>query len=428
LGVCNNGAIWIPLMTRRIREMIETSLEGQEITLISLNLTLKEGRIHISGEAKKDPGSAKFEMDAIPIFRQRPPLPHEIPENMPEELVFQITNVSVDIDLPWWASFFQVLFGILTYGVAALVSESLISSFRNQAIRHINSVGGFDISERNHVFTISGDTNNISTIMRIELFHCHPYGLFSMVSLTHLFPAPRIIGNTLLDIEELVRGTPTSLRLQLPVNVHEDDPQLKTRWTLRRTDNNSIIRNIDSSLQMIFELTPSDALSFLNAPILKLNCRVYRTLGDEITDLSNLYTTISLSDRVDKSHPYFYWSHWVYTNNVRVEQNGTKTIIGFVLKRRISRIHRTDLPHRCRMASKYSISYPLGFYNIKKTPKEEALSNQIKDTTFIKYLDQLPFPQSELSLRTQLAYNRDKVCDYCFFGGPDKNEPVNLPE
>ena len=36
-------------------------------------------------------------------------------------------------------------------------------------------------------------------------------------------------------------------------------------------------------------------------------------------------------------------------------------------------------------------------------------------------MDELPFPLEEL------VAHRGLVCDYCFFGGPDKDEPLMKP-
>ena len=36
----------------------------------------------------------------------------------------------------------------------------------------------------------------------------------------------------------------------------------------------------------------------------------------------------------------------------------------------------------------------------------------------IEYLDDLPFPRAEL------INQRSQVCDYCFFGGPTRTQPL----
>ena len=90
------------------------------------------------------------------------------------------------------------------------------------------------------------------------------------------------------------------------------------------------------------------------------------------------------------------WSHWVCTENVRVEDDGSKTIIGNILKRRVSRIHRTDIPHRCLMVSRFSIDYPYlpfkGDWH-EWTPEEREMLELILKSTYMEYLDDLPSEQ-----------------------------------
>lgn len=103
----------------------------------------------------------------------------------------------------------------------------------------------------------------------------------------------------------------------------------------------------------------------------------------------NTTRTISISDRLDRSHPYVHWHHHIPTPEV---VDGKQ--IGWRQNSRQSMIHRTDVPGRCRFASLYS--------------------SEVEE---LDYLDALPFPLDELSA------NRDDVCDYCFYGGPTKSAP-----
>jgi len=59
-----------------------------------------------------------------------------------------------------------------------------------------------------------------------------------------------------------------------------------------------------------------------------------------------------------------------------------------------SAIHRTAVPGRCSMLMR--AAYKAKFL----------------------YLDELPFPVAELN------NHRDELCEYCFFGGPDKTVPL----
>src|SRR5262249_16941491 len=62
-------------------------------------------------------------------------------------------------------------------------------------------------------------------------------------------------------------------------------------------------------------------------------------------------------DRLDRSLPYVRWTHQALIPVVRREADGSKTILGEVVKTRTPKIHRTAIPGRCRMAAHYSQSW-----------------------------------------------------------------------
>jgi hypothetical protein len=137
-----------------------------------------------------------------------------------------------------------------------------------------------------------------------------------------------------------------------------------------------------------------------------VECRVFRTFGASTMDLFNASIELRITDRLDRTHPYVRWTHSVYTPRVRVEADGSHTQDGYDLKERHSAIHRTAVPGRCRMAARFSA---------KVAPTPEAAQPY---APVLEYLDALPFPVG------QLVANRSQVCDYCFFGGPDKTVPL----
>jgi hypothetical protein len=144
---------------------------------------------------------------------------------------------------------------------------------------------------------------------------------------------------------------------------------------------------------------------FLECPTFGIECRVYRAIGAEITEVFGDALTLKIHDPLGRTHRYVHWVHEVYTPQVRVDSNGSRTILGYDIKTRSSRIHRTDLPGRCKFASHFSIQ------KIRE-------SGPFVTDPFIEYLDELPFPTDVL------VQNRKKVCDYCFFGGPTKDVPL----
>jgi hypothetical protein len=129
--------------------------------------------------------------------------------------------------------------------------------------------------------------------------------------------------------------------------------------------------------------------------------RVYQQLGAQAIDLFNDRIFLDIVDRLDRTHPYARWTHEVYTPQVQLEADGSRTVLGGQIRVRVSNLHRTAIPGRCRMASSYSTEPLRGSGPGVTDPK-------------LEYLDALPFPRSELDAR------RAAVCDYCFYGGPTK--------
>jgi len=91
---------------------------------------------------------------------------------------------------------------------------------------------------------------------------------------------------------------------------------------------------------------------------------------------------------------------------VRVETDGSHTYLGYDSITRHSDLHRTDCPGRCIMVSCFSS-------NVLPAPVPG------RHLPVLEYLDALPFPRT----REQIIAHRHQLCDYCFFGGPDKTEP-----
>jgi hypothetical protein len=75
-------------------------------------------------------------------------------------------------------------------------------------------------------------------------------------------------------------------------------------------------------------------------------------------------------------------------------------------------------------SSALSSTYPDADFILRPLPDGLAILNEGVATDdgwlspHLEYMDALPFPLEELVAR------RAAVCDYCFFGGPDKNSPT----
>lgn len=120
-----------------------------------------------------------------------------------------------------------------------------------------------------------------------------------------------------------------------------------------------------------------------------VECIATLTLGSQVGEIWSGKKAIEVHDNLDRHHRFVQWGpKLVYFQN-----EGTGGV--WWSRVRTSHIHRTAVSARCK-----------------------ALREPIRGE--VKYSDSLPFAWSAL------ADNRGALCDYCFFDGPDKTDP--LPE
>jgi len=132
---------------------------------------------------------------------------------------------------------------------------------------------------------------------------------------------------------------------------------------------------------------------------------VYRPIGTADEELFKTSQRVHVYDRLEPGKgPYVRWTHWVMIEQTTAPGKPTRAYLGARSKQRSSKIHRTQTPGRCKMADRYSEHMDPG----SKKYQRKAL----------EYLQALPFPANEL------AAHRSELCDYCFFGGPDKQTPL----
>jgi len=98
---------------------------------------------------------------------------------------------------------------------------------------------------------------------------------------------------------------------------------------------------------------------------------------------------LSVDPRPDELKPYVKWGHWVKL------WNGYKRVRRF----RDSKTHKMPGKGGCKFSNQYL---------------NAALRNPFK-FGYIRHMVDLPFDKEELEA------NRELVCPYCFFGGPDKH-------
>ena len=108
------------------------------------------------------------------------------------------------------------------------------------------------------------------------------------------------------------------------------------------------------------------------------------TLGSQVGEVWSGVQTIPIADWIDRHHKYVHWGpRAVFFKNAGTHDE-------WQTSRRQSRIHRTAVAARCR--------------ELRRSRLSRAF----------EYFDALPFPSNDLNR------HRGPLCEYCFFGGPEK--------
>lgn len=410
----NDIAIWtnpaaIPVAYRVIRDRIQTQVAASEATLDSYAISVAEGSLQISGSASATGGSVSFSMDAVPRL-YRPSVCEEWDEEYGEhvisctpsrdELWFDMQNVEVDIDRDWWVVLVEIFGGLLSFGIGTLIVEALVEITRGNTANKFEASDRQSAAARNQAFTLSGTIEPVVRL-RIEAYDCHADGIFVALSFRPQWSLPKMQGPQYLAADEALAAT-LPYSCSLPFDNLPRDPYLRIRWTVRRVDTGeALVIADDRALAATSTSFTSATIPLLATSLFSVECRVYRQLGATSTDFFNGSLSLKVVDRLDRTHPYVRWIHEVYTPDVVVEADGSQTVLGGSIKVRASDLHRTALPGRCRMVSKFSTD--------RVRPPGPGVTEPV-----LEYRDALPFPRAQLDARRTL------VCDYCFYGGPTR--------
>ncbi|MHC4396544.1 MAG: hypothetical protein ACYS1A_12905 [Planctomycetota bacterium] len=431
VGMVANPWIWVPNLRHELLKGsdgdggLEAQIAAQGVSLDTFDLSPMSGFLRASGSATRDSGSVDFSIDLVPRLGrpaqwidlgpdQVDPWPCVVYIPPVDELWFETENVQVTLNVPYWLTFLQILGGLCTFGIAALIIESIKDMIQGNVEGAMASTSGLPTTGLEYSFAESEGVPPI--LARLERFQFTPNSMDMGLSIESDFPEPGIVctnsrqhtysNRVAIDVGEIQRGLQPTFRVELPEVAHPEDPFLRIAWNVRRIDTNQIVQTADD-----VGVTGITVTAPANAPDLKIQCRVYRTLGSSITEVYLGNLVVHFLDLLDRSKPFVRWYHYVWTPDVRRDEAGRKTVVGGSIKYRTSRIHRTDLEGRCKFASRYSVEIPEGF---RPPPNSERPLG-------VFYYDTLPFPNS------QILENRSELCDYCFFGGPDKTTPLPIP-
>lgn len=410
IAACLNPSL-VPLALSVVRPTVNAAATAQGVTLDSFDIAVEADHLRLFGHASKDGFGGSFSL------RVRPRLGR--PETVEtwedeyggrytavnpgtEDVWLDIFDVQLHEELPWWVYLLVgagcVLLAPATPVIIATV-VSMIDSIRGNITRGLEAQGEAGLTgSRTQRASLPGTTAPIVefTVSQLRV------GTGGMQSKLWFRPAwgegGRVSGPTSLTPQQVL-GPPLRYSLSPSPNLYSPlDPLVRIRWQVRRTDTGALVMTKDERMitagsgAISLDLTLDDRRT---APGFSISCRVYRPLGSAVDELVNQTVNLRIEDRLDRTHPFVRWRHHVYTPQVTKHANGQRELVGYNYIERVSAIHRTDVPGRCRFADQFSHKHV-------QTPE---------------YLDALPFPTAELVAR------RAQVCDYCFFGGPDKSTP-----
>ena len=397
IGMWTNPAS-APVAFGAIKSQLEALVASEGATLQAFSLAVEEGGFRITGTAGKDVGSVTFSLLASPVL-DKGPNPGE------DQLRFRIDEEKVDVKPAWWV----VLLEVVTVGIVAAIVELLATMIRSNIVNGIRITPAKGVAPLTIRFTLP-DVPEPTITLRIVAFECHTEGIFAGLTLDAGFHKPKIVGPDVVAAEEVpsFARQPLVYRADLAFESLQDDPTLRARWTVRVPGGASPLLVQDRRVfdGGAFLVVNESVVPLLSAPTFRFECRVYRVLGSQSDDLLDDVVTLQVTDRLSRAQPYVRWMHQALVPIVRVEADGSRSILGEAIKTRRSKIHRTAIPGRCRMASHYSQTW--------------FLSKPGAPGATLEYLPALPFPVADL------VAHRAQVCDYCFFGGPTRNQPLVL--
>lgn len=403
--------IAVPLVFSAIETALRTAAEDEEASLGLYDIETTDGAFVVRGRLSKSSGRVDFSFRAVPqlirpgmVTRYEDDNGQRVVERQPdaEVLWFKADAVEADASLSWWAAFAAVVLPPVGVPIAFALLNGREEDLR-EAIR-----SGHNGVPRVRRFMLGNGASPVVTT-RLEQFSCRDDGVLAATRFSHSSFRPGYLdGPTTIGVEEAAAAPPT-YRLRLPFAVF-GSPQTKAHWEVRDASTSEVVARVSNTVVPDFETFPIQFtlpadLPYLSEPTMLVSVCVVRELGAVTEPLFSATMTVKVRDFLDRSHPYFRWRHEVRVPSVRVEADGARTVQGYPLRRRVSKIHRTAIPGRCRMVQRMSLN--------RVTAPEP-----VPPVVGIEYLDTLPFAREELD------GHRSEVCEYCFYGGPGHPSPL----
>jgi hypothetical protein len=397
LAMATNPAV-IAASFSSIATGISSTATAQGGTLTQFSIGVVDGHLPVAGRVSHDAGHLDFSLNATPRITSG-----ATPAD--RRLIVAIEDLVVSINPAWWT----ILASVATFGIGFFVIEFMSSFIRTNVINGVITQPATNMGAVQRTFSLPGvaDPTIAMTVNRLE---CHDDGMLVGLTMKPEYRSAKLRGQTQIDIADLaiVHDHPVRFAVTLGHDAVPDDPYLRIRWAVHGVDGHEWLVREGRVMDIGLEL----ALVYITLPWLahanyKVSCRVHRTRGSASEEILNETLPLSVLDRLDRSHPYVRWIHQAMVPMVTVQPDGSRTQLGEKVVTRRSKLHRTAFPGRCKMASRYSLSW---------LSAPASVPGPV-----LEYLDDLPFPQASL------ASHRGEVCDYCFYGGPTKTVPRSLP-
>jgi hypothetical protein len=395
VAVTNPAALTFSLPS--VKALIATKFQAAGATPTSFSVSAEPGKLRVRAEAQESSAvTLSLSFAAVPVMAHTEPglfLQFADPQILVRAktwaaLEFAVEDPTFDIDRAWWVYLLEGL-GALLMGVAGigglavlyieLTISGLSDMYRGQVGAEPNRSQGARVQRR-----AIGDTG---AVLRIEVsdYSIDPdEGTLVGIRLSLRPARVRLAGPTTIpsDYADQLLG----FRINLPLGVLVDDPQLRLRWSVTDATTNALLAIEDGTAagRLVYAFIPADVAPAHTA--LSVRAEMYRDLGLASTALVDESVPLRIRGPLP-SPAYVRWSYGVVTPQLQFQAAANSwDYSGNLQHNRRSAIHRTDQP--CQFAGRRS-----------------------RYTSDVENFSALPFA---LQL---LEDHRGELCDYCFYGG-----------
>lgn len=399
------------LLSGTLQTLIAREVTQAEVS--DVRLRMKDGYFRISGHAEHDAASVDFS------FRVKPKLGRpdgevvsddefgqwtEYRPGNDDEIWIDVTHLQADVDLAWWVWLVLpvgwAILGPIGHGVGPGLITLINSLIMGAKVSLVSQVEDQAFPSRHQRIQSPVDPE-VALDITVTSLKVRSTGTYARARIVLERPSTRLSGPTSVDVMAITTPSTYSLKFA-PQRTNPADPSLMLRWRVWRGDTFAVVRDVEHGpgvdlWQPLKLRWSSFGTGHSGLDTFKIEARVFRNLDGEEDVVEVLTDTVKISDRLDRSHPYVRWTHPVWVRWVE-KSNGVPVDAWWELIARNSQLHRTDVPGRCRFAASYA------------------------RTAQLLYQDELGFDWDQLPL------HRSEVCEYCFFGGPDKTTPLPKPD